>query len=225
MDRSHMTNTANNTAKPIAGTWKVTGRGKTAKYYAMVKTAAAVKPGAVVALKAKSGAITYGRLNGPAADLKPEAAATVPAGHAVWTFERAADLMTPEMRAENAALKADARAEFLRSEAGIAQAARIAERAAKRDAEAAAGIPDTTTVTVTRVQPAADETEQPAATLGTVAETIAAFKAAGFTVAEIMAAMAAPAAVKPAAVKPAGRKPAGPINLATLNAKAGTRGK
>lgn len=219
---------------PIPAGWFVTGRGKTASYYAAVDAdLSELAPDAVVALTAKTGAVTYGRLNAPASDLKAEHAAKVPAGVAVWTFVKAHDLMTPELRAENAALKAESVAAFKRSPAGIAQAERIAARAAKREAEAAAGIPDTRTVTTRQATAAELAPAAPAADHApTLAEQAQALKDAGFSAAEILAALSTvnppttPAVTPPATPRktPATpRKPAAPISLASLNAAAGKR--
>lgn len=216
---------------PIPAGWFVTGRGKTANYFAAVDgDETALVADAVVALTAKTGAVTYGRLVAPAASLDDKATARIPAGIAVWEFKRDNAMMTPELRATNAALKAEARAEFLRSEAGIAQAERIAARAAKREAEAAAGMPDTRTVTTRQATAAELAPAAPAATdSGTpsLAAQAEALKAAGFTAAEILAALSTvnPPAAPAATVKAPAKTPAKPrpITVAGLNAAAGKR--
>lgn len=227
------TNTIGTPAAPIPAGWFVTGRGRTANYYAAVDAdETSLKSDAVVALTAKTGAVTFGRLNGPATDLDEKAAAKIPAGVAVWTFTKAHDLMSAELRAENAAKKAEARAEFLRSEAGIAQAERIAASAAKKAANAAAGILDTSTVTVT-VDPSIVTTATTiAATAATdsapsLRDQAEALKAAGFSATEILVALSTvnPPAAEPTPAKTPAKTPrkSGPVNLATLNAAAGKR--
>lgn len=214
---------------PIPAGWFITGARKSAKFYAAVDAdLSELAEGAVVALTAKTGAVTYGRLNAPASDLTAEHAAKVPAGIAVWTFSKAHDLMTPELRAENAALKAESVAAFKRSPAGIAQAERIAARAAKREAEAAAGIPDTKTVTTRKATAAELAPAVSVDHVPTLAEQAEALKAAGFTAAEILAALssvnppAAPAATVKAPAKAPAKAPR-PITVAGLNAAAGRR--
>ena len=213
------------TAERIDVKWFVTGRGKTAQYFAAVPATQAAE-GAEIALIAQSGAITYGVLNAPvsADSIDEKAAARIPTGSAVWTFSR--QDMTAEMRAENAAKKADARAAFLRSDAGIAQAERIAARAAKKAADAAEGLPDTKTVTVSHVAADTPPASKPAAADGpTMAEQAQALRDAGFTAAEVLAALSQmnPPASKPAT--PASKPRTGkPVSLAALNAAAGKRG-
>ena len=220
--------TARKTVKtaPAEVAWFVTGRGKTGKYYAAVPSGIMPREGDAVALVAKTGAITYGTLNAPATDLDAKASARIPEGVAVWTFTRDNARMTPELRAENAAKKAEARAEFLRSPAGIAQAERIAANAVKKAEAEAAGMPDTKTVTVSRIMEA-PATEAPAADGPTLAEQAEALKAVGFTAAEILVALSTvnPPAAPAATVKAPAKTPAKPrpITVASLNAAAGKR--
>ena len=97
---------------PAEVAWFVTGRGKSASYYAAIPADVHPAEGVAVALVAKTGAITYGTLNAPAADLDDKATARLaelPAGTAVWTFKRDNAAMTAEIRANNAALKSEAR--------------------------------------------------------------------------------------------------------------------
>ena len=204
--------------------WFVTGRGKTGKYYAAIPAEVQPAEGVAVALVAQTGAVTYGNLNAPATDLDDKATARIPEGVAVWTFTKDNTKMTPEVRANNAALKAEARAAFLRSEAGIAQAERIAASAQRKAEAAAAGIPDTKTVTVTKMTPEVPA-EVPAATeVPSMAELAQAMRDAGFSAAEVMVALSQvnPPAT-PAAGKATGKATGKPISLASLNAAAGKR--
>lgn len=173
-----------------AHAWYVKGRGKTATYGASIPNGIG-KRGELVALVAKSGAVTFGHLGeiiGP--DDKRE-------GHTAWTFERDRSLMTADVQRANRAAKSQASAAYWSSDAGKATADRIAARQERRASE----------VTTTH-DPAIMDTPTPAPADDSAAQTVAMLVAAGASPDVIAATLAALGLAAPTApTAPAKSKP------------------